>query len=728
MSDFDAALALFPQQTKAKPQQGAYTRGTTVSAPDVQFNYSGDPAALRAQLPPEVQARFDEMVPGYAPQDQFGPALSLFKSPAQPQPVPPQPKQLPSMREGAGSPTFDVVGNLATSLGSTIAGGYRGIYNTLKALSEGKSFEDATAAGAQAVQQTQQDYTFQPRTSEGQAAINVINSPYNPLNYPAVAGQYLGGKLADAGMPGAGAATEAALTTAPMLLGLRGGRVAVGKLADVGKAPEVVPRVEPTLGLPVDQPPSPVVTPTSTNKVPALLRKAEPAPAAPAAAPVAPAVAPKPPPPTLADATPETQAAVAQAQKSGKPLNEAALQAHIDAGALDVPVQLTKGQALGDPTLISNEMNSRGGKAPPVPPDFYKQQAVALVKNIDALKDRVAPDVVDATPVSLGQQLVDAYKRQDAPIVADIDAKYQALRDAAGGDFPVDAPALVNNIRAALKKELLSEDAPASQWNEIQRLGQEGSMTFEQFLALRRNLGNVARTASDGNTRTAAGLMVNELESLPLQGVAADLKPLADQARAAAKARFQALDADPAYKAAVNDSVAEGEPSALADRFATNYVVNGRHANVLRMRDNLSADPAALQAMGASVVEHLRGAAKAKEAGTFSQDGYNRALNALGPKLDTALGPETAQKARLLGKTAERVQIQPRGSFVNNSNTLVGAMSDAAKKGLRGVLAVKTMGGSEVVKSLADTVKAGKEAKQSVEPGAGITTLRDLPR
>jgi hypothetical protein len=59
------------------------------------------------------------------------------------------------------------------------------------------------------------------------------------------------------------------------------------------------------------------------------------------------------------------------------------------------------------------------------------------------------------------------------------------LRDAAGGQFPVDAPVLLQNIQTTLKKELLSNEAPKGQFSELKRLAKDNSMTFEDYLSLR---------------------------------------------------------------------------------------------------------------------------------------------------------------------------------------------------------------------------------------------------
>lgn len=161
--------------------------------------------------------------------------------------------------QGAPAPTpgsahsggLEFLTNQASGALSTIAGGYRGIATTIGGLMHGKSFDEASSAGADAVTSTQQAGTYQPRTDLGKTLVNGFSSDYNPLNWSSVAGRFAGDKLSDAGLPGVGAAVNAGLTAAPMLLGLRGARAGVSNVSDAvagdrGSVP-VAERVEPTM-------------------------------------------------------------------------------------------------------------------------------------------------------------------------------------------------------------------------------------------------------------------------------------------------------------------------------------------------------------------------------------------------------------------------------------------------------------------------------------------------
>jgi len=419
----------------------------------------------------------------------------------------------------------------------------------------------------------------------------------------------------------------------------------------------------------------------------------------------------------LSVATPELQQAISSIPV--EKVNLPTLQRHIEADTLPVPIRLTEGQATGDVIKLSNEQNRRGRDSELA--QRFNEQNGQLVENLGLIRDKAAPDVYGTKKIENSQGIIDAYKEIDTNLNKGINLDYQALRDAAGGQFPVDAPQLLKNIETKLKKELLSNEAPAGQFKELQRLADSNVMTFEDYLSLRRNLGDVARTNADGSIRKAAGYMIEELEKLPLQKEAAALKPLADKARASAKARFQMLEKDPAMKAAVDDSVP-------ADKFIDKFVVNGVNKNINTMVENLGKDSAAHQHMAAGTVNWLTDKAGIVDGnGNFSQAGYNKALKKLDDvqNLNAIFNQEAASQLKTLGNVARYTQAQPRGAFVNNSNTLVGSLAEKAARGVSmGVekgLNVAVPGlqlGTSVIEMRARRA-AEAETRKALETGAG---------
>jgi hypothetical protein len=403
-------------------------------------------------------------------------------------------------------------------------------------------------------------------------------------------------------------------------------------------------------------------------------------------------------------------------------LNMPALERHVEADTLPVPVRLTRGQATQDINLLSDEMNMRG-KNPDLANRFNEQNG-KLIENMNAIRDKAAPDVYGTNYIENAETVINAYKALDDTRTADISAKYKALKDAAGGDFPIDGKQFATNAEKMLGKDLKTDFLPPAIAKQLERYKNGETMTFENFEAMRTNLAAEMRKAErsgDGNAKTASSIVRTALEELPLSGEAEALKPLANEARSAAKARFDMLKKDPAYDAAVNDAV--------PDKFIAKYIIGGNKRDLEALTAQLGKGSEGHQAVSAAVVNYLKDKAGViNDNGNFSQSGYNKALKQLDPRLLELVDGETAQQLRALGNVARYTQEQPRGSYVNQSNTFVAGAKEMAKGGLEkagnvagfGVLPLGTM----TREALANRA-AAKQTKESLKPGAG-TKLSDI--
>jgi hypothetical protein len=394
-------------------------------------------------------------------------------------------------------------------------------------------------------------------------------------------------------------------------------------------------------------------------------------------------------------------------------INKEALSRQARADSLPVRVPLTEGQATQDVALISREMNLRGKHRELA--DRFDQQNKALAQNVQTIRDQVGPDVFSTNHVEHGDTIIEAYRSIDDVRNSDIGAKYKALRDAAGGSFPIDTKALLANVRTALKRDLASSKAPSDVMDALQEHAATGKMDVEQFEALRSTLARVQRSASDGQERHAAGVIRRQIEELPLPAQSAQLKSLADAARNAARERFQAIEADPAYKAAVEDSVPP-------DRFVQKYVIGGTRDNVARMRETMQGNDRAQQTMTVAAADYLRDSAglNGRYEGNFSQAGFNKALKALEAKMPNLFDPRTRETLANLAETARDTQFQPRGSFANNSNTLVGALAEGGANVLEGAGNYVVPGGGAVGRKLLESRATKRDVKKALSPGAGL--------
>ena len=407
-------------------------------------------------------------------------------------------------------------------------------------------------------------------------------------------------------------------------------------------------------------------------------------------------------------------------------VNLPVLERHVEADTLPIPVRLTEGQATQDIHKISNEMNSRAKN--PELANRLNEQNGQLIENMNAIRDNAAPNVFGTTHVENGEALINSYKEIDNQLKANINQKYTALKEAAGGDFPVDGAAIADNTFKNLKKELKTDYLPSPIAKQLEAFKNGEQMTFEQFEALRTNLASEVRKAEragDGNTIAACNVARQALEDLPLTGAASELKPLADAARSAAKERFDLLGKDKAYKAAINGTVA-------ADDFINKFVVNGKKADVDQMIQILGQDSVARETMAAGMVNWLKSKAGViNENGNFSQAGYNKALAQVDPKLLAIVGPEVEKQLKTLGNVARYTQVRPKGSYVNESNTFTAALGEKAKAGAENLANLGSVKagiplplGSMVRGQLAKRAEA-KQLQESLKPGAGVQ-LKDI--
>lgn len=429
--------------------------------------------------------------------------------------------------------------------------------------------------------------------------------------------------------------------------------------------------------------------------------------------------------PQISSASAPIQQAITSAVRKG-PVNMDAVVNHWEADQHGV--QLTEGQATRDPTTFSNEQNSTHSAVVKRINDQNQQ----LTDAIDNVRREAAPGAVQNDPIENGQIAVDSLKAYDEPVRADIDAKYDAARKAsANGDLQMDGSSFVSDANAALKPQSKFRFLPATVKGIVDDVANaDGKMNLNDYQAYETQLGNEiakAKAAGDGNAVAAIAKVKGALENVqPIGEETAQAKALFDTARSAAKARFDELDADPAYRVAVDDvslnKVKKGEPSALADKFLDKYALQAPKANLDRLMGKLGPD--GQQAVTAHTLSTIRkGAVTAN--GNVSPYGFNSAVAKYGPKLESLVPAETRESLDSLGRVITNVKVPPSGHFVDYSKS--GVIANAAQGVARplgeAALNAKTFGlGVPIVKGIAEN----NFAKRVLAPGAGISRVPDV--
>ena len=272
---------------------------------------------------------------------------------------------------------------------------------------------------------------------------------------------------------------------------------------------------------------------------------------------------------------------------------------------------------------------------------------------------------------------------------------YDAARDSAGRQAQLNPQAFATQLDELLKADMSQGFLPP-QFQQIANDVATGKipLTVTTAEAIKTQLATASRGATDGNARHALSLMRRALDQTPLwvddtaAGATAGAMRLPgpaplgeqaisafDRARRYNRAYMNTLESNPAM-AAVRDGV---EP----DRFVQQFITGNRStaADWLKLAGALRRDPGAREAVRGSVVEHLRSKAlsgAADEVGNFSQAGFNRALRDIGTaKLRAFFSPEEIEQLQAIGRVSSYLQVQPRGSAVNNSNSgaLIGGLA-----------------------------------------------------
>lgn len=465
----------------------------------------------------------------------------------------------------------------------------------------------------------------------------------------------------------AGTGVPGAMTGRAMVAGAAGGG-ASGLVAEAGGGPGVQAIAGLAGGRAAERVPSPRRAPVTDPMTPSFGRDSASAAAA--------------MPPQLEKVPPAMRGPLVIAMMRG---DREMVQAVLEAETLPVPLKLTEGMARGDAKMISDEQNMRAVPGSGIP-ERMKELNEGLIDNLDEVRRQVSPNVVGNDHIQNGQALIDAYKAYDEPVRAEISAKYKALEDANGGALPLRAGDFVKAAEAQLAAKFKAKRLPADIRADLDSIRDQADlMTFQQFEEMRTSLAKDARkaeAANDGNAAAAINIVRKALEDMPMGEEGSKLKALADDARAAARKRFEALDADPAYRAAVDDDTPTGELSSFADDFVKKYVVNGKAANIQRMQDKLAADPVARETIAAAALNYVKsksGVNLYTNEGNFSQAGFNRALAEITPRLKQLVPGEVADVLQQLGNVARRIQQRPSGSYVNSSNTYTAAVGKAAK-------------------------------------------------
>lgn len=407
------------------------------------------------------------------------------------------------------------------------------------------------------------------------------------------------------------------------------------------------------------------------------------------------------------------RAEVQQALSTGRGLNPDAVRRLLDFRT--VGATPTRGMLTQDPVQITREMNlaKTGANSTDVGlqrlPQLQNQNTNTLLGALDEMGAARALD--DA---AVGSQNIGALEGLIRGERGNVNSLYSAARDTSGRSASLDGANFSRRANQMLDQEMVGGALPQDVANNLNRIARgEVPFTVDYAEQLKTVIGNLQRNSSDGNARTALGLVRRALDEAPLvQATGANpgnLPAVAgsvptspavlgeqsiaafNQARSANRQMMQRLEANPALRA-VDDAISAArsnpELGTVADivgseRFLTKYVLGGdvspRHVQDLAAH----VGPQGQQALRDATIARLRSAATngTNDVAKFSPASYNKALMNIGERKLLAMGfePEDVRRLQAVGRVGTLMKSQPDGAAVNNSNSgamLVGRAMD----------------------------------------------------
>ena len=374
-------------------------------------------------------------------------------------------------------------------------------------------------------------------------------------------------------------------------------------------------------------------------------------------------------------------------------------------------VNLLTSQRTGDMPTYRKAWNERTANG--LEEDF-KAQPQQLYDAFEQSKQRHAPDISSQADASeLGQHEINGLVETDKARIANIDKNYQDFRDAyikfkqdAGlpieNDFPVNGKEFLSNANKALINESLQFEVPKPIQDLLDVIGKnKGTMSYQEFLNLDKRLSAKQREGT-GSEREAAGVIRKQLNNIQLEDEAKILQPQYEKAKTSAKERFDVIDSNPAYKAAIDAAEdAKHSPDAVslkAKDFHKTYVSSGNPEVIRRMKAEIPTDHIAHQAITWGELERAKQAITNASASRVNAETFAKFLRDSKPSLREALPPAAMQDVSEIGLLNSKM-VKPDAGAFNYSNSYTNLFGDLARQGLLNAGELKLMsatGGASV--------------------------------
>lgn len=614
----------------------------------------------------------------------------------------------PEMRNGkplTGPDALDngagAVANIVTGVGASIYGGLKGLVVAGKGLVTGDGFDKSLSAGADAVTQAQNDYTFQPRTQVDQDIVKGWNSGYNPLNWLPMGGKAVGGALSDAGHPLLATAAETAGAAIPMAFGLKGTRTAAteagSSLADIMKpsapaAARVEPTLEPTAGAsPLASNPTPTLSQVAPGVPAASNLTLAPAEAVPGkSAPFAAAATPAPKP-TFSDPTNNVFAESAPDAKGGLP---AADQAQRAAVLSEIGLDSVRRSAItGDANQAAVDFQTSRLKGSPAGDAMSQQLASekqAISDYADGIAQRTGGSALNDQSAKLarGNTILTPLEGLKEWFDNQTSALYKTADERAQG-----VPTQLDNFRS-----VLGDDSLATNSDRVNLRTAAGA--YAQKLGIIDGDGNVFANAQQAETMRKylnenwspqnSGLVGKLKDALDTDVMSAAGEDVYGQARALRAQRAATLDNPSGMAKLLDSSGPQGVNRAVPVEKVADSLTNMPVAQLGNIVGTLKNMPPELQPMAADALAEIKAqyAHNVKDiggsqAGQWNAKGVQKYLSNNSARMATVFDPDEMKSFGTLndaGNILAKDQSYP-GAFAQQQNLMRAGVAHAITSG-----------------------------------------------
>ena len=337
-------------------------------------------------------------------------------------------------------------------------------------------------------------------------------------------------------------------------------------------------------------------------------------------------------------------------------------------------------------------------------------------------------DETGANPVDNNARMESTFqtlKQGDEAAQADITAKYNAAREMGGNDAQLNHMRFIDQASRELEEQGLGSFLKGDIRGVFKGMFEnpDFKLTHGKSEEIVKILNARLKTTTDGNERAALAIVRKNLDNevdrsidelggvLPngdINGGLAGARGAWQEARGAARDRFQDLDNNPALKAAIDD--------VAPDKAFDKLVLKANERDLVKLVDSLKNSPDGQQNLAdlqGATIEHFITKATAADNGAFSTAQLNKAINSFGNNRMRALfTPEQIARINDIQKVGDILMQRPQGAHINDSNTastLINQLIGIAN--MTGKIPVLGNVGIGAAKAVGDLAQSGAGAK-----------------